>query len=58
MMLNKHTINCRACEVKSDVIVRQANYDDVEEVVVNYCPVCSTPIEDYEWVNEEDEDEV
>lgn len=57
-MLNKHTINCRACEVRVDVIVRQANYDEVEEVEVNYCPVCSTPIEDYEWVNEEDEDEV
>lgn len=41
----KKTINCRSCEVKCDVIVRQSNFDE-DEVEVTYCPFCSTDISD------------
>jgi len=38
-------INCLSCESKLDVIIRESNFDE-EDVEVNYCPVCSTEIED------------
>jgi hypothetical protein len=42
----KKTINCLSCEVKCDIIVRQTNYED--EIEVEYCPFCSTSIDDLE----------
>lgn len=35
------TINCSSCEVKSDIIIRQSNYEDDDVIEVAYCPICS-----------------
>jgi len=43
----KTTINCRGCEVKCDVIIRQTNYEH-EEIEIAFCPICSANIEDNE----------
>jgi uncharacterized protein CbrC (UPF0167 family) len=52
----KKVINCPSCEVKSDVIVRQTNYD-TEEIEVLYCPICSAELIDIimdDWDEEDD----
>ena len=41
----RKTINCRSCEVKCDVIIRQSNYES-DEVEVEFCPICSADIVD------------
>jgi hypothetical protein len=52
----KKSINCFSCEVKCDIIVRQSNYEEDEDIEVQYCPICSASIEDNElFVNDYDE---
>lgn len=43
----KRTINCSSCEVKTDIIIRQSNYE-VEDVEIQYCPICSAELRDIE----------
>lgn len=54
-LLPKKTINCPSCEVLCDVIIRQSNYEDDDEVTIEFCPVCSASIEDYKLYTDEDE---
>jgi uncharacterized protein CbrC (UPF0167 family) len=43
----KKIVNCPSCETRSDVIIRQSNLPE-EEVIVSYCPVCSSEIDEYD----------
>lgn len=53
--MRKKRINCMSCEVKTDVIVWEANVPE-DQVEVIYCPVCSVEIMDYsEFGDNEDE---
>ena len=49
----KKTINCRSCEVKCDVIIRQTNFDD-EEMPIEFCPICSASLEDQQFEYDDD----
>ena len=53
--MKRKTINCVSCKVKCDVIVLQSNYEDEEQVEVQFCPVCSANIEDFTVTEEYDE---
>ena len=52
-MKYKKTINCLSCEIKSDVIVKQTNYDN-EELEILYCPMCSALLSDMDEDTEDD----
>ena len=53
--MKRKTINCVSCEVKCDVILLQSNYEDEEEIEVQFCPICSANIEDFNMELEDDE---
>ena len=48
----KQTIKCQSCEVKMDVIIRDANYE-LDDVEISYCPVCSIELLDLEEYDED-----
>lgn len=50
----KKTINCPSCEIKCDIIIRESNFDEDEEII-NYCPCCSTELDDMMELNYDDE---
>lgn len=52
--MQRKTINCLSCEVKSDVIIRQSNFED-DDMSISFCPVCSADIDDIEDYIPEDE---
>ena len=41
----KKTINCPSCEIKCDIIIRESNFEDDEDII-QYCPSCSTELDD------------
>lgn len=52
--MRKKRINCLSCETKTDIIIWEANIDE-EDIEINYCPICSTLIEDFDMGYDEDE---
>jgi len=52
--LVKKTIKCQSCEVKCDVIIRDANYE-LDAVDINYCPICSIELNEMESEYEDDD---
>ena len=54
--MKKQTINCRSCEVKCDVIIRHSNYDN-DEIEIEFCPICSSSLEDNTLLDYQDDDE-
>lgn len=53
--MKKKRINCLSCEVKTDVIVWEANIPE-EDVEVIYCPVCSVEVDFDSYSDMDDED--
>ena len=54
--MRKKRINCLSCEVKTDIIVWEANVPE-DEVDIAYCPICSVEVMDYSDFDSDDDDE-
>ena len=51
MMIKR--ISCLSCETKCDVMIKEANYDEVE---IQWCPVCSAELDYVVYVEDEEDD--
>lgn len=56
--MNRQKKECKSCEIKMTITVTESNFDAVDDVEINYCPVCSAEFyeDEGEFFGDEDDD--
>lgn len=59
MAKNKKKIYCQSCETTFKIKILESNYENLNDIIIEYCPICSSNLNDFDDENciEDYEDE-